>query len=139
MTKKERRQRQAENYIEANFPLPSSIDCRGLVDTGALMNAEKTLLSNTVLVGKGEDRKVAEEQLRALAQQRKALDELYLSKRCSDLELIDIEKKQLDALDAIRADDKSMTKNRFDNKTFLVLGGLVAVAFGVAFVMKRRG
>jgi hypothetical protein len=45
----------------------------------------------------------------------------------------------LDALDAIRADDKSMTKNRFDNKTFLVLGGLVAVAFGVAFVMKRRG
>ena len=60
-------------------------------------------------------------------------------KRCSVLELIVIEKKLLDALDAIRADDKSMTKNRFDNKTFLVLGGLVAVAFGVAFVMKRRG
>ena len=43
---KTQRKRQAENIIESEFPLPSKINCQGLVDTNALMNAEKTLLSN---------------------------------------------------------------------------------------------
>ena len=58
---KTQRQRQAENIIEAQFPLPSQIDCSGLVDTNALMNAEKTLLSNDVLIKKVQERKLAEE------------------------------------------------------------------------------
>ena len=73
---KTQRRRQAENIIEAAFPLPSKINCRELIDTNALMNAEKTLLSNEVLILKGKERKLAEAKLSALAQRRKELDEI---------------------------------------------------------------
>ena len=136
---KTQRQRQAENIIEANFPLPSKINCQGLVDTNALMNAEKTLLSNEIIILKGKDRKLAEAELLALSQRRKELDELYVIKRCRDLELLDVEKQNLDALDALRVQDKSMSAGVFDNKTIIGLGLITFLGLGMAFYLKKRG
>ena len=116
---KTQRQRQAENIIEAEFPLPSNISCDGLVDTSALMNAERTLLANEVLLEKGKDRKMVEAKITALSQRRKELDELYVLKRCRELEALDIEKEQLDILNNLRAEDKSMPTQTFDNRTLL--------------------
>jgi hypothetical protein len=133
------RQRQAENIIEAEYPLPSQINCEGLVDTNALMNAEKTLLSNEVLILKGEDRKKSEAKLLALSQRRKELDELYVLKRCRELELLDIEKQNLDALDSLRDDDKSLTASGFDNKTIIGLALITFLGLGIAVYLRRRG
>jgi hypothetical protein len=133
------RQRLAENLIEAQFPLPSNIDCNGLVDTNALMNAEKTLLSNEVLIEKGKDRKLAEAKLTALAKRRRELDELYVLKRCRDLELLDIEKQNLDALDALRGEDKSLSTSGFDNRTLIGLALITFLGLGIAFYIKKRG
>ncbi len=136
---KTQRQRQAENIIEAQFPLPSQIDCSGLVDTNALMNAEKTLLSNDVLIKKGQDRKLAEEKLSALSRRRKELDELYVLKRCRQLELLDIEKQNLDALDALRGDDKQLSAGGFDDRTLIGLALITFVGLGLAFFIRKRG
>jgi hypothetical protein len=136
---KTQRQRQAENIIEAQFPLPSRIDCSGLVDTNALMNAEKTLLSNDVLIKKGQDRKLAEEKLSALSRRRKELDELYVLKRCRQLELLDIEKQNLDALDALRGDDKQLSAGGFDDRTLIGLALITFVGLGLAFFIRKRG
>jgi hypothetical protein len=133
------RERQAEAIIESQFPLPSSIDCKGLVDTNALMNAEKTLLSNEVLVKRGSERKMAEAKLSALSAQRKVLDEIYIFKRCRELEQIDIEKKQLDAISAIRDDDKSLDTRTFDDRTLFVVFGVTAVALAMAYFLRKRG
>lgn len=136
---KVQRQRQAENIIEAEYPLPSGINCEGLVDTNALMNAEKTLLSNEVLILKGQDRKKAEAKLLALSQRRKELDELYVLKRCRELEFLDIEKQNLDALDSLRDDDKSLTASGFDNKTIIGLALITFLGLGIAVYLRRRG
>lgn len=136
---KTQRQRQAENIIEGQFPLPSGIDCRGLVDTNALMNAEKTLLSNEVLTLRGQDRKLAEAKLTALSRRRKELDELYVLKRCGELEQIAIEKQQLDALDALRAEDKSIQTGTFDNKTLIALALITFLGLGMAVYIRKRG
>lgn len=136
---KTQRERQAEAYIELQFPLPSGIDCQGLVDTNALMNAEKTLLSNEVLVKRGSERKMAEAKLSALAAQRKKLDEIYLFKKCRELEQIDIEKKQLDAIASLRDEDKSLGAPTFDNRTLMVLVGVTALALGGAYFLRKRG
>tara|TARA_B100001057_G_scaffold184071_2_gene184773 strand:- start:341 stop:757 length:417 start_codon:yes stop_codon:yes gene_type:complete len=133
------RQRLAENTIEGQFPLPSNIGCSGLVDTNALMNAEKTLLSNEVLIEKGKDRKLAEAKLTALAKRRRELDELYVLKRCRDLELLDIEKQNLDTLDALRGDDKSLPTSGFDNRTLIGLALITFLGLGIAFFIKKRG
>jgi hypothetical protein len=136
---KEQRLLQAENIIESEFPLPSKINCEGLVDTNALMNAEKTLLSNEVLILKGKDRKKAEAKLLALSQRRKELDELYVLKRCRELEMLDNEKRNLDALDALRDEDKSLTASGFDNKTIIGLALITFLGLGIAFYLKKRG
>lgn len=136
---KEQRLLQAENIIESEFPLPSKINCEGLVDTNALMNAEKTLLSNEVLILKGKDRKKAEAKLLALSQRRKELDELYVLKRCRELEMLDNEKRNLDALDALRVEDKSLTASGFDNKTIIGLALITFLGLGIAFYLKKRG
>lgn len=136
---KTQRRRQAENIIEAAFPLPSKINCRELIDTNALMNAEKTLLSNEVLILKGKERKLAEAKLSALAQRRKELDEIYVLKRCRDLESLDIEKQNLDALQALRDDDKSMSSSPFDNKTLIGLALITFLGLGMAFYLRKRG
>ena len=130
---------QAENIIESEFPLPSKINCRELVDTNALMNAEKTLLSNEVLILKGKDRKLSEALLLALSQRRKDLDTLYVVKRCRDLEILDNEKQNLDALEALRVSDKSMTASGFDNKTLIGLALITFLGLGIAFYLKKRG
>jgi hypothetical protein len=136
---KTQRLRQAENIIESEFPLPSKINCQGLVDTNALMNAEKTLLSNEVLILKGNDRKLSEAMLLALSQRRKDLDELYVVKRCRDLEILDNEKQNLDALEALRVSDKSMTASGFDNRTLIGLALITFLGLGIAFYLKKRG
>ena len=69
------------------------------------MNAERTLLANEVLLEKGKDRKMVEAKITALSQRRKELDELYVLKRCRELEALDIEKEQLDILNNLRAED----------------------------------
>ena len=130
---KTQRKRQAENIIESEFPLPSKINCQGLV------NAEKTLLSNEVLILKGKDRKLSEAKLLALSQRRKDLDTLYVVKRCRDLEILDNEKQNLDALEALRVSDKSMTASGFDNKTLIGLALITFLGLGIAFYLKKRG
>lgn len=136
---KSERNRIAENAIEQAFPLFSDISCRELVDTNALMNAEKTLLANEVLISKGKERKLAEAKLRALAEQRKELDELYLFKKCRELEQIDIEKKQLDAIDALRSEDKSLGSKGLDNQTLFLFAGVAVVSLVLAFALRKRG
>ena len=136
---KRRRQAEAEAYIESQFPLISNIDCEGLVDTNALMNAEKTLLSNEVVIQKGSDRKLAEEKLTALARQRKKLDELYVFKRCRELESIDIQKTQLDTLSALRDQDKSFGVQVMDNRTIAIVAVITLVALGGAYALRQRG
>jgi hypothetical protein len=136
---KTQRQRQAENIIEAEFPLPSNITCDGLVDTSALMNAERTLLANEVLLEKGKDRKMVEAKITALSQRRKELDELYVMKRCRELEALDIEKEQLDILNNLRAQDKSMPTQTFDNRTLFGLGLITLLALGGAYALRQRG
>jgi hypothetical protein len=103
------------------------------------MNAEKTLLSNEVLILKGKDRKLSEAKLLALSQRRKDLDTLYVVKRCRDLEILDNEKQNLDALEALRDNDKSMTASGFDNKTLIGLALITFLGLGIAFYLKKRG
>jgi|TARA_R110002012_G_scaffold277006_1_gene464137 hypothetical protein len=133
------RKRLAENIIEGDFPLPSAITCEGLVDTNALMNAEKTLLSNEVLILKGQDRKLAEAKILALSERRKELDNLYVLKKCRQLELLDIEKQNLDALEGLRAGDKSMTSSGFTNKTLIALALITFLGLGFAVYLRKRG
>ena len=109
------------------------------MDTNALMNAEKTLLSNEVLTLRGQDRKLAEAKLTALSRRRKELDELYVLKRCGELEQIAIEKQQLDALDALRAEDKSIQTGTFDNKTLIALALITFLGLGMAVYIRKRG
>ncbi len=136
---KTQRERLAQNYIEGQFPLPSDIDCSGLVDTSALMNAERTLLAQEVLMEKGRDRRLVEEKLSALSERRKELDELYVLKRCRELEALDIEKQQLDVLNSLRNEDKSMTAPMFDEKTLFGLGLITLLALGGAYALRKRG
>ena len=137
--KSDRRRALAEAYIENSFPLYSNISCEKLVDTNALMNAEKTLLSNEILILKGQDRKLAEDKLSALARQRKKLDELYVFKRCRELESLDIQKTNLDALSAIRDKSASMGTQLLDGKSLAIIGAIVVVALGGAYALRKRG
>lgn len=137
--KSDRRRASAEAYIENSFPLYSNISCEKLVDTNALMNAEKTLLSNEILILKGQDRKLAEDKLSALARQRKKLDELYVFKRCRELESLDIQKTNLDTLSAIRDKSASMGTQLLDGKSLAIIGAIVVVALGGAYALRKRG
>lgn len=136
---KTQRERQAQNIIEAQFPLPSDIGCNGLVDTSALMVAERTLLGQDILIKKGQDRKMVEAKLSALAKRRQELDELYVLKRCRELEDLDIQKEQLDILTNLRAEDKSMQPQPFDNRTLFGLGLITLLALGGAYALRKRG
>ena len=103
------------------------------------MNAERTLLANEVLLEKGKDRKMVEAKITALSQRRKELDELYVLKRCRELEALDIEKEQLDILNNLRAEDKSMPTQTFDNRTLFGLGLITLLALGGAYALRQRG
>ena len=60
-------------------------------------------------------------------------------KRCRDLESLDIEKQNLDALQALRDDDKSMSSSPFDNKTLIGLALITFLGLGMAFYLRKRG
>ncbi len=134
------RNREAEAIIELQFPIPSKISCEELVNLNALMNAEKTLLSNEVVVRRGKERKLAEAKLSALARQRKRLDEIFVLKKCAELEQVAIEKQQLDLIASMREDkNKSLDTRTFDDRTLLFIGAITIIALGGAYYLRKRG
>lgn len=135
------RARQAEAMIELQFPIKSNISCDELVELTAMMNAEKTFLQNEVLIKRGKDRKMAEAKLSALAKQRKRLDEIFILKKCADLDRIAIEKQQLDTIIAMRNEENKNldTSKALDDRTLLFIGAITIVALSGAYFLRKRG
>ena len=118
---KSERNRIAENAIEQAFPLFSDISCRELVDTNALMNAEKTLLANEVLISKGKSGSSQKPSCVPWRDSAKSLTS-FTSSKSARIRANRHRGKATRCIDALRSEDKSLGSKGLDNQTIAVCG-----------------